>query len=99
MRSKQKTLITFTQYLPRIDKLEKRLQKLPDYKIRQLVQMLKQSRVNMKTPTKPPETNHRIKNSGLILSFAVVREAMFRVLGLRYFDVQILGGLLLSNSN
>jgi preprotein translocase subunit SecA len=35
----------------------------------------------------------------LVESFAVVREASYRILGLRHFDVQLIGGLILHEGN
>ena len=38
-----------------------------------------------------------IKDESIEMAFAIVREATYRVLGLRHYDVQLIGGLVLND--
>ena len=76
-----------SKYKPQIDQinaLEKKLQSLTDLDLKVKTGELKKRLLNGEP-----------KNSIIPEAFALVREASRRVLGLRHFDVQLIGGLVL----
>jgi preprotein translocase subunit SecA len=71
------------EYQPQIDDLKERLiSSAIDKEKEKLKQMIK-------------ETQNKIFEDILVEAFAVVREASRRTIGMRHFDVQILGGIIL----
>ena len=76
---------SYNETVRRINKLEPEIKLLNNDLLRSRVQDLKFDIVN-----------NGIKNENIELAFAIVREATFRVLGLRHYDVQLIGGLVLN---
>lgn len=75
----------YSETVKKINRLEQKIQALSDDELREYVKNLK----------------NKIKNEGtneenIVSAFAIVREATFRVLGLRHYDVQLIGGLVLN---
>ena len=76
----------YQNLINQINILENNLKTLSDSELRnQSFQLIKRYEQNQNLDLLIPE------------SFALVREASFRTLGLRHFDVQLLGGLVLNN--
>lgn len=80
----QRRIKKYQKIVEQINALEPEMVKLTDDDLRQKTLQFKESLANGKTI-------HDIKAE----AFAVVREASKRVLGLRHFDVQLIGGLVL----
>ncbi len=80
----QQVISKYKPQLDQINKLEKDFQLLTDLELKGKTNELKQRLLRGET-----------KSSVLPEAFALVREASSRVLGLRHFDVQIIGGLVL----
>lgn len=74
-----------------INLAEEEIQKLSDEELRGKTAEFKQKLAKAKTPADEKEILDEI----LPEAFAVVREAGKRVLGMRHFDVQLLGGIIL----
>ena len=81
----------FQPLVTEIDLLEEELQKLSDGELKQKTAGFKQQLEKAKTEREREEIMDEI----LPEAFAVVREASVRVLGMRHFDVQLLGGIVL----
>ncbi len=81
----QKVLSKYKAQAEQINALENNLINLKDNELREATTKLKQRLI-------AGETKSSITNE----AFALVREASKRVLGLRHFDVQIIGGLILN---
>ena len=75
----------YTEIVKAINALEPQIQSLTDNELRIRVQQLKIEIAAQGTT-----------NKNIALAFALVREATFRVLGLRHYDVQLIGGLVLN---
>ena len=86
--SNEKRLKKFRQLVDRINQLEPEVEKLSD-------EELKNKTIYFKEQLSSGKTVDDIK----IEAFAVVREASKRVLGMRHFDVQLIGGLVLTEGN
>ncbi len=71
-----------------ITELEPNMQALSDEQLKSKTQEFK-NRIN----------NQETLDSILVEAFAVIREASTRVLGLRHFDVQLIGGIVLNDGN
>lgn len=71
-----------------ITELEPNMQALSDEQLKSKTQEFK-DRIN----------NQESLDSILVEAFAVIREASIRVLGLRHFDVQLIGGMVLNDGN
>lgn len=80
----QKKISSYLQTVNKINKLEEKLKSLNDTELQNQTSIFIQKLLNGQT-----------LDSILIEAFAVVREASFRVLELRHFDVQLIGGLIL----
>ena len=79
-------------YKPRVNKinnLESTYKKLSDSQLKKEFAILKESVLQKK----------KILNDVLEESFAITREVSVRVLGMRHFDVQLIGGMVLSNNS
>ncbi len=74
-----------------INLLEEEIKKLSDEEMRSKTAEFRQ--MLAKTKTKDQEDN--LLDEILVEAFALVREASVRVLGMRHFDVQLLGGIVL----
>jgi preprotein translocase subunit SecA len=83
-----KDLKPYITMVNKINELEQELSNLTDDE-------LKQKTASFKEKLNTGTTVDQIK----IEAFAVVREAARRVLGMRHYDVQLLGGLILSDGN
>lgn len=77
--------IKYKPQLDQINNLEKKIQLLSDVELKEKTNELKQRVLKGEQ-----------KSSLLPEAFALVREASWRTLGLRHFDVQIVGGLVLN---
>ena len=80
-------LTQYNQIVKQINRLEPDLQKLSDLQLQKQTSDL-QNKLRNKDVS---------KDQVLVQAFALVREATVRVLGLRHFDVQLLGGLILND--
>ncbi|WP_106496180.1 accessory Sec system translocase SecA2 [Lentibacillus sp. Marseille-P4043] len=88
-RSKNtRELKTYLKTLEKINNIEQHIEKLTD-------EQLKGKTIEFKELLNNGKTIHDIT----VEAFATVREASKRVLGLRHFDVQLLGGLVLLDGN
>ena len=74
-----------------INLLEDEVSKLTDQELRDETNNLKQFISKEKDVTKEKD----LLNQSLTKAFAIVREASKRVLGMRHFDVQLIGGMVL----
>ena len=83
--STKQALTTYDQIVNQINALEKDFNTLTDIQLQDYTSQLK---VDLRKGTKS-------EDQIIIESFALVREATIRVLGLRHFDVQLIGGLIL----
>ena len=83
--SGQRVLSKYNSQLRQINSLGETFKKYTDSELREKTTELKQRLVN------DPSNKESVTNE----AFALVREASDRVLGLRHFDVQIIGGLVL----
>jgi preprotein translocase subunit SecA len=86
--SNDRRLKKYKQLVEKINSLETQFEKLSD-------EELKQKTSYFKNQLEQGKTVDDIK----VEAFAVVREASKRVLGLRHYDVQLIGGLVLSEGN
>ncbi|HYK74658.1 MAG TPA: accessory Sec system translocase SecA2, partial [Pseudoneobacillus sp.] len=86
--SNERRLKKYRQIVEKINALESDLEKLTD-------EELQLKTVHFKNHLANGQTVEDIK----VEAFAVVREASKRVLGLRHYDVQLIGGLVLSEGN
>lgn len=84
----ERRLKKYRKMVEEINALEVEIEKLSD-------EQLKEKTVFFKEQLKSGKTVDDIK----IEAFAVVREAAKRVLGMRHFDVQLIGGLVLTEGN
>ncbi|WP_144697794.1 accessory Sec system translocase SecA2 [Fictibacillus phosphorivorans] len=82
-----KTFKRFKKSIETINKLESSYQKLSDLELKEKTLLFKEALSNGKSIDDISEE-----------AFATVREAAFRVLGLRAYDVQLIGGLALLNN-
>ena len=82
----ERLLKQYRRNVAAINKLEPEIKKLTD-------EELKHKTVEFRERLKKGETLDDL----LPEAFAVVREASFRVLGLRHFDVQLIGGMVLND--
>ena len=82
----QRTLEKYDELVIRINNLEQQVCDLTDVELREQTSIL---RTNLQTGLKS-------KDQILVKSFALVREATNRVLGIKHFDVQLVGGLILN---
>ena len=83
--SAQQVLAKYKTEITKINDLETTFRSLSDLKLKEKVTELKQRFLN-------DENDEFLVLEG----FALVREASKRVLGLRHFDVQLIGGLVLN---
>ncbi|MBT2576540.1 accessory Sec system translocase SecA2 [Bacillus sp. ISL-8] len=86
--SQKRKLKKYEQLVQDINDLEKQMSDLPDEELRHKT-------VTFKSMLTDGKTVDDIK----VEAFAVVREAAKRVLGLRHYDVQLIGGLVLLEGN
>ncbi|MGW5980850.1 accessory Sec system translocase SecA2 [Bacillus mycoides] len=86
--SQKRKLKKYEQLVQNINDLEKQMSDLPDEELRHKT-------VTFKSMLTDGKTVDDIK----VEAFAVVREAAKRVLGLRHYDVQLIGGLVLLEGN
>ena len=84
--STKRSLAKYDQIVKQINALENEFHNLTDIQLRDYTTQLK---VYLRNSTKS-------KEQITVESFALVREASKRVLGLRHFDVQLIGGLILN---
>tara|TARA_B100000683_G_scaffold241560_1_gene249640 strand:- start:2592 stop:5387 length:2796 start_codon:yes stop_codon:yes gene_type:complete len=82
----QQTIKKYDPLVNQINSLEDKFKALTDEELKSYTGTLKSNLVQCTKPT----------DQVLVESFALVREATSRVLGLRHFDVQLIGGLILN---
>ena len=80
---KQSSLSEYSETIKAINSLEPKLEKLNQEELQTYTQKLKSYLLQ-----------NEINKNITIEAFALVREATKRVLGLRHFDVQLMGGLI-----
>jgi len=87
------------QIQPIVDKingLEEKFRKMSDEELKRMTEEFKDRLVNLPIPPSGhPSREETILDEILPEAFAVVREASRRVLGMRHFDVQLIGGIVL----
>ena len=81
----------FQPVVDEINLLEEEIAKLTDEQLRTETSNLKQEISSEVSPTRQKE----LLDQNLPKAFAIVREASKRVLGMRHFDVQLIGGMVL----
>ena len=86
--SNEKRLKKYQELVKQINKIEPEIERLTDDELKNKTLYFKEQLANGKTVDD-------IK----VEAFAVVREASKRVLGLRHYDVQLIGGLVLNEGN
>jgi preprotein translocase subunit SecA len=79
----------YTPLITSINQIEADLQVLSDVELKDKTKKLKASSLNQKL---------NLETKTLVESFALVREASRRTLGLRHYDTQLLGGLILNDN-
>ena len=84
--STQQKVAKYEQIVQKINALEPSLQALTDEQLKKQTTQLRNAL----------QTSSGLEEQILIKSFALVREASVRTLGLRHFDVQLIGGLILN---
>ena len=84
--STQQKVAKYEQIVQKINALEPSLQALTDEQLKKQTTQLRNAL----------QTSSELEEQILIKSFALVREASVRTLGLRHFDVQLIGGLILN---
>jgi len=84
----ERQLKKYMQVVEQINRLEPQMEKLTDAELRGKTDELKEQLASGKSV-----------NDIQVEAFAVVREAAKRVLGMRHFDVQLIGGLVLAEGN
>ena len=86
-----------------INALEEKFSQFSDEQLKSQTNIFKQEILNVRKDDRDDEENYKAEQEGLnqILpeAFAVVREASKRVLGMRHFDVQLIGGMALHDGN
>ncbi|WP_337018825.1 accessory Sec system translocase SecA2 [Oceanobacillus massiliensis] len=88
MKRNLRELKTYNKSAEKINKLEKQFERLSDDELKQKTFEFKQRLNN-------GETIHELA----VEAFATVREASKRIIGLRHYDVQLIGGLVLLDGN
>ena len=82
----QQTLVKYDQIVTQINDLDATFSSLSDEQLQDHTRLLRTSL----------QTGEKTTDQILIESFALIREATSRVLGIRHFDVQLIGGLILN---
>ena len=99
----QKALKKYEVIVKEINELEPTIKKLTDKKLKEKTNEFKEKIKSVIKENKTDEENNEAINKELhkILpeAFAVVREASRRVLGMRHFDVQLIGGMVLNDGS
>ncbi|HEY0100964.1 MAG TPA: hypothetical protein VGB76_18710, partial [Pyrinomonadaceae bacterium] len=97
--SNQRYIKSLQPMVVRINALEPEVKKLSDEEMRRRTEELKQFVAEAVADAKNPETRKQHEQDALneILpeAFALVREASVRATGMRHFDVQLMGGIVL----
>ncbi|HEX8423345.1 MAG TPA: hypothetical protein VF634_08035, partial [Pyrinomonadaceae bacterium] len=97
--SNQRYIKSLQPTVARINALEPEVRKLSDEDMRRRTEELKQFVAEAVADAKNPETRKQHEQDALneILpeAFALVREASVRATGMRHFDVQLIGGIVL----
>lgn len=86
----QRMLNEYTKTLREINALEERFQKLSDEELKNAFSTLRE-----KTKKSYESIGLKALDEALVESFAITREASKRVLNMRHFDVQLIGGMVL----
>ena len=86
-----------------INALEEKFSQFSDEQLKTQTNIFKQQILNVRKDDRDDEENYKaeqeVLNQILPEAFAVVREASKRVLGMRHFDVQLIGGMALHDGN
>jgi preprotein translocase subunit SecA len=97
--SNQRYIKSLQPTVARINELEPQVKKLSDEQMRERTEQLKKFVAEAVADAKNPETRKQHEQDALneILpeAFALVREASMRSTGMRHFDVQLIGGIVL----
>ncbi|MGI9107775.1 MAG: preprotein translocase subunit SecA [Pyrinomonadaceae bacterium] len=97
--SNQRYIKSLQPLVARINELESSVKQLSDEQMRERTEQFKQQIADAVAGAKNPETRkqHEQDALGEILpeAFALVREASLRATGMRHFDVQLIGGIVL----
>ena len=97
--SNQRYIKSLQPTVARINELEASVQKLTDEQMRERTGQFKQQIAEAVADAKNPETRKQheqdVLNEILPEAFALVREASKRATGMRHFDVQLIGGIVL----
>ena len=98
-----KALKKYEAKVKKINELEEEIQKLTDSELKEKTSIFKDRIKSVIKENKTDEENnkaiqHELDNI-LPEAFAVVREASRRVLGMRHFDVQLIGGMVLHDGS
>ena len=95
----EKAIKRYEARVREINALEQKIQKLTDLELKSKTDEFKQKVKSVIDDKKSEEENNeainKMLNKILPEAFAVVREASRRVLGMRHFDVQLIGGMVL----
>ena len=86
-----------------INALEEKFSQFSDEQLKSQTNIFKQKILDARKDDRDDEENYKaeqeVLNQILPEAFAVVREASKRVLGMRHFDVQLIGGMALHDGN
>src|SRR5947209_2691755 len=97
--SNQRYLKTVQPVIAKINDLEPSIKALSDAQLRARTTELKERVANAVKDARDPEERRRLEQEVLdeVLpdAFATIREASVRTTGMRHFDVQLIGGLVL----
>src|SRR6267142_5807732 len=97
--SNQRYLKSIQPIVDEINALEPAIKKLSDDELRARTAVFKEQLQRAVADARDPEDRKRLERAALdkILpeAFAIVREASVRTTGMRHFDVQLIGGIVL----
>ena len=99
----KKHIKKYQEKVREINALESKFATFTDKQLREQTDIFKRQILSVRKDDSSDEDNYKAENDVLskILpeAFAVVREASKRVLGMRHFDVQLIGGIALHDGN
>ena len=99
----KKHIKKYQEKVREINALESKFATFTDEQLREQTDIFKRQILSVRKDDSSDEDNYKAENDVLskILpeAFAVVREASKRVLGMRHFDVQLIGGIALHDGN
>ena len=99
----EKNIKKYKIVVEKINALEESISKLSDAELKaktdEFKEKIKKAQKDKNTEEENREIRQKVLNEILPEAFAVVREASKRVLGMRHFDVQLIGGMALHDGN